>query len=181
MVTCLAQRATVQIKGLQACRFGSVKQEEAVGGGGSGADTRVGVSVLAVSGFDEPDVDGVFASFILLSYGDESSLRSSVSLPVHNFPAVCHRSSGFLATGSCLSRQVATMTVARWEPGNKDIRCRFPLLACGHFIDTQQLHSKQVCVYSVSVSSVHTLCVHSMSENSMYVFSVCVCVFIMFR
>lgn len=58
----------------------------------------------------------------------------------------CHRSSGCLATGSCLSQQVATMTVARRESGNKDIRCYFPLLVCGHF---HWPPTAAVCVYNI--------------------------------
>lgn len=57
----------------------------------------------------------------------------SVLLLLYDFATICRISSGCLATGSCLSQQVPTLTVARREPGNKDIRCYFPLLVCGHF------------------------------------------------
>lgn len=75
----------------------------------------------------------------------------SARLSPHNFVTICHRSSGCLATGSCLSQQVATMTSARQESGNKDIRCCFPLLVCGHF---PKPPVAAVCVFtSASVGS----------------------------
>lgn len=61
---------------------------------------------------------------------------------------------GRLATGSCSSQRVATMTVARQEPSNKDIMCYFPLLVCRHFGDLQPL----LCMCaSACVCARHTL------------------------
>lgn len=66
---------------------------------------------------------------------------------------------GRLATRSCLSQWVATMTVARQEPSNKDIRCYFPLLVCRHFSGLQPLLCMCVCARtfaSTPVSSTGT-------------------------
>lgn len=93
-----------------------------------------------------------------------------------NFPTICHRSSGCLATRSCLSQQVATMTVARREPGNKDIRCYFPLLVCGHF-RRPPMAAVCVCVLtSAPVSSRGSADATHVPLPSLIMVCVCVCV-----
>lgn len=168
--TRLAQRATSQIKGVLACRAAGLwKQEKADTYSSFGEDTlRLKCQSLLflclAAFFDElsTDLHGlVFIPFFAFHKGLNPALCTSlllylsVSLSPQNFPTICHRSSSCLATGSCLSQQVATMTVARREPGNKDIRCYFPLLVCGHF---RRLPTAAVCVWVC----VCTVCVSSL-------------------
>lgn len=147
--TRLTQHATSQIKGLLArwadgCVRAEMRRMQQLCEELARAET----SVLLWWAVHRPSCSSYwFFSIIFLFI--MAWLHSPIGLRLVTLPMVCHGSSGCLATGSCLSQQVATMTVARWEPSNKDIRCYLPLLVCRHFIDLWELQ----CVF------VHSACV----------------------